>query len=156
MAACHELRGRLAAAEDALSGAEALVAGCEDEALAGRVLLAAARVSWLRGETEAAAQRYRAALAIWDRLGNVTRGAQVLIGLGLCALQRGERGAARDLFRQAAGRSAAANWARAAAAGPAAPRTVFDLRTQRVLGARNRLRQGDGRDAALPPGPRRP
>lgn len=93
-----------------------LVAGCEDETLAGRVLLAAARIAWLRGETEAAMERYRTALGIWDRLGNVTRGAQVLNGLGLCALQRGDRTAAADLFQQAAGRSAAANWARAAAA----------------------------------------
>ncbi|HUS81179.1 MAG TPA: AAA family ATPase [Armatimonadota bacterium] len=115
LAQCHQVSGNLDEAEASIAEAEVLAEECANAELRGKVLTASGTLSLMRGEPDSAESRYAGALAIWQSLDNPTRVAHMVVGIGLCASQRGDRGRAVELFAQAADTAGAADWIRAAA-----------------------------------------
>lgn len=115
LAQSYQVVGDIGQAEGAIAEAEVLAAGCDDRELVAKIATCAATLCWMQGETTEAEQRFSRACGLWKGLGNYTRTAQALVGMGLCASQRGERTRALELFSQAADGTETEAWARAAA-----------------------------------------
>ncbi len=104
LAQSYQVVGELDQAEGALAEAEILAEECPDQELVARIATCAATLCWMQGNSSEAEQRFLRACQLRERLRNDTRVAQALVGMGLCANQRGKWERALDLFSQAANR----------------------------------------------------
>ena len=111
----RQVTGEVDRAQGTLAEAELLVEECDNEELRARIATSAATLCWMLGRRDEAEERFGRARDTWERLGDVTRVAQTVIGIGLCAQQAGDRGRALNLFSQAATMPGCEPWARAAA-----------------------------------------
>lgn len=107
--------GDLSTAEGTLAEAEIVAEDCADQELVARVALQAATCSLMLGDPEEAFRRFGRAGEAWRALGDVTRVAHALVGMGLCAQQQANRAGAVALFQEAAAMPGAESWVRAAA-----------------------------------------
>jgi len=115
LAPSYELVGDLDHAEGTLAEAELLADQCPNDAIMAQIVMSAATLCWLQSHSSEAKQRFLRACDAWQRLGDDTRGAQALVGMGLCAIQRADRARGLELFTEAASRDEASAWARAGA-----------------------------------------
>ncbi len=111
----YQVLGDLGHAEGTLGEAELLAEACEDRDLVARIALSTATLALMRNDAARARQEYQRAVDLWTVLGNTTRGAHAMLGMGMCALAEGDRDAAFSLFTGAADLGSDTLWIRAAA-----------------------------------------
>jgi tetratricopeptide (TPR) repeat protein len=115
LAQSYQVVGEVDQAEAALVEAATLSDACEDQELVAQIATSAATLCWMQGNSPEAYERFSRAHDAWRRLGDETRAAQALVGMGLCANQQGQRARALESFSEAARREGVAAWVRAAA-----------------------------------------
>ncbi len=115
LAQSYEVTGDLGHAEGALAEAEILAEECANRELTARIALSSATLRLMQGETNEAERQFARARDVWRELGDPTREAHALLGMGMCAHQAGETARGLGLYEEAANVTDAALWVRAAA-----------------------------------------
>jgi len=115
LAQARQVTGSLEQAEAALMEAGELVRQCEDDTLVARIATASATLSLMQGDHREGSLQFALARAAWERIGDSTRVAQALVGMGLCAQESGDDDRALELYLDAARDETAEAWAKAAA-----------------------------------------
>jgi len=107
--------GDLDRAEGVLAEAEILLDESNDQEMVAQIALSSGTLYLMRGEVTEAERHFSRARAVWESLGDPTRVAHALLGMGMCASAADEGARALGLYRQAADSPGAAMWVRAAA-----------------------------------------
>ncbi len=139
LAQSYEVLGDLDRAEGVLAEAEILLDESGNREMVAQIALSSGTLHLMRGELGEAARHYQRARDEWEELGDSTRLAHSLLGMGLCASAGGDRDRAIALFREATKLPDTALWVRAAALNNAG---VVLLSEGRYPGAESYLREG--------------
>jgi tetratricopeptide (TPR) repeat protein len=115
LAQSYEVLGDLDRAEGVLAEAEILLDESENQQMVAQIALSSGTLHLMRGDLNEAAKHYARAREEWEALGDPTRVAHSLLGLGMCASADGDRTRALSVFREAAELPGVELWARAAA-----------------------------------------
>jgi len=115
LAQSYEVLGDVDRAEAVLAEAELLLEDSTDRLMVGQIALSSATLSLMQGEITEAERRFARARGVWEELGDATRVAHALLGMGMCASAASDGARALDLYRQAADAPEVAIWVRAAA-----------------------------------------
>lgn len=115
LAQSYQVLGDTDQAGAVLAEAEMLSDSCTDRPMVAQIALASATLSFMERDIPEAERRFARARKTWEELGDATRVAHALLGMGMCAWPRADGGRALELYCGASSAPEVAMWVRAAA-----------------------------------------
>ena len=153
LAQSYEVIGDLGHAEGVLAEAEILAEDSPNRGMAAKIATASATLHLMQGHVPQANEGFERAHEAWKAVGDGSRAAHALLGMGMCSQMAGERARAFALFSQAAECGDEALWVKAAALNNAGVLLLeegryADAESYLVEGLRANEKDGDRRGIA--------